>query len=144
MDLYILFYFFQFQPLFYPDNSPTGQKLNVEEKKVRLRNESSNNVDRSDRERNDRGASRTVSGGGVRNSGDRSGPMNRTSNTGGMMRSGGGGGGNQTGTNSQRGGGQNSRPFNRNDRQQTGPRGNNPTPNTTSSGGNGGGGYQRR
>ncbi|XP_031630037.1 ras GTPase-activating protein-binding protein 1 isoform X2 [Contarinia nasturtii] len=108
-------------PLFYPENSPDGQKLNVEEKKARMRNENSNNVDRNDRDRNDRGLGRTISG-GQRNSGDRDrgiGGLNRTSNA----RPGGG-----------------NRPFNRNDRQQ-GPRGNN-NPSNSASAGNGG--YERR
>lgn len=105
------------QPLYYPDNSPDGQKLNVEEKKARMRNENSNNVDR---DRNDRGLSRTISS-GQRNSGDRDRGigLNRTSN-------------------SRPGGG--NRPFNRNDRQQ-GPRGNNNPPNSATAGN---GGYDRR
>lgn len=130
------------QPLYYPDNSPDGQKLNVEEKKTRM--VSTTNSDRNDRDRNDRGLNRTVSGGtGQRNSGDRDGPrgvgLNRTPNSGGMLRSGG-----PPGNNTQRSGPGN-RPFNRNDRQQGGPRGNNNgTSNTSASGGSGGGGYGRR
>lgn len=58
------------KPLFYPENSPDGQKLNVEEKKARIRNENTNNIDRNDRDRNDRVLSRTISG-GQRNNGDR-------------------------------------------------------------------------
>lgn len=134
------------QPLYYPDNSPNGQKLNVEEKKTRLRNESNNNGDRNDRDRSDRGMSRSVTGNGgsgggggnggsnPRSNGDRVG-MNRTPNTG-ILR------GNPSGGNTQprTGGPGNARPFNRNDRQQSGPRGNNNgTTNTTGSGG-----YQRR
>lgn len=129
------------QPLYYPDNSSNGQKLNVEEKKTRMRNESSNNVDRNDRDRSDRGMSRTVTGNGgsgggsnPRSNGDRIG-LNRTPNSG-IIRS-----GNPTGGNTQsRSAGPNARPFNRNDRQQSGPRGNNNgTTNST-----GTGGYQRR
>lgn len=109
--------------------------MNVEEKKTRP-----TNGDRNDRERS--GLSRQVSGGGMRSNGDRSGPMNRAPNSGGILRS---SGGQQTGTNAPRSGGngQNSRPFNRSDRQPSGPRGNNGTPNTASSGGNSGG-FQRR
>ncbi|XP_055323189.1 ras GTPase-activating protein-binding protein 2 isoform X3 [Sitodiplosis mosellana] len=109
-------------PLYYPENSPDGQKLNVEEKKARMRNENSNNVDRNDRDRNDRGLGRTISGGQNRNSGDRDRGinLNRISNA----RPGGG-----------------NRPFNRNDRQQ-GPRGSN-NPSNSASAGNGGG-YARR
>lgn len=96
--------------------------MNVEEKKARMRNENSNNIDRSDRDRSDRGLGRAISG-GQRNSGDRDrgmGGLNRTSN-------------------SRPGGG--NRPFNRNDRQQ-GPRGsNNPPPSSAPSGN---GGYGRR
>lgn len=109
-------------PLYYPDGSTDGQKLNVEEKKARMRNENSNNIDRNDRgDRGDRGIGRAISG-GQRNSGDRDrgmGGINRTSN-------------------SRPGGG--NRPFNRNDRQ--GPRGSNNPPNAASSSGNGG--YGRR
>lgn len=106
-------------------------------------------MDRSERDRSDRGMSRTVSGNGggsgtggggggnsgnPRSNGDRVG-MNRTPNSG-IMR------GNPSGGNTQSrtGGPGNARPFNRNDRQQSGPRGNNNgTTNTTGSGG-----YQRR
>lgn len=114
------FFFCILKPLYYPENSPDGQKLNVEEKKARMRNENSNNIDRNDRDRNDRGLGRTISG-GQRNSGerDRGIGLNRTSNA----RPGGG-----------------NRPFNRNDRQQ-GPRGNNNLSNPTSTGN---GGYGRR
>lgn len=106
------------QPLYYPENSPDGQKLNVEEKKARMRNENSNNIDR---DRNDRGLGRTISG-GQRNSGDRDRGM-------GLNRS----------SNARPGGG--NRPFNRNDRQQ-GQRGNNNPSNSASAGNNGG--YGRR
>lgn len=107
-----------------------------------MRNESSNNVDRNDRDRSDRGVmSRPVTGNGggggssnPRSNGDRIG-LSRTPNTA-ILR------GNPAGgtTQSRTGGPGNPRPFNRNDRQQSGPRGNNNgTTNTT-----GAGGYQRR
>lgn len=70
---YCFSFFFVLQPLYYPENSPDGQKLNVEEKKARMRNENMNNTDRSDR---DRGVNRTIPG-AQRNSG---GP-NRNPNT---------------------------------------------------------------
>lgn len=111
----------QTQPLYYPENSPDGQKLNVEEKKARMRNENSNNMDRNDRDRNDRGLGRTISGG--QRSGDRDRGMGLNRNT-----------------NSRPGGG--NRPFNRNDRQQGGPRSNNNQSNSASAGN--GGGYGRR
>lgn len=113
--------FLHLQPLYYPDGSTDGQKLNVEEKKARMRNENSNNIDRNDRDRNDRGMGRAISGG--QRSGDRDrgmGGLNRTSN-------------------SRPGGG--NRPFNRNDRQQGGPRGSNNAPNSAAAGN---GGYGRR
>lgn len=57
------------QPLYYPDGSAEGQKLNVEEKKARMRNDNMNNIDRMDRDRSER-LGRTISG-GPRNNGDR-------------------------------------------------------------------------
>lgn len=129
--------------MYYPDNSPDGQKLNVEEKKTRLRTDGGNGgIDRNNErggDRGDRGLGRTLSS-GQRNNGDRDGPrigggLNRGPNTGGVIRTGGGSGGSGGGT----GGGGRSQ-FNRNDRPQGqgGPRGNNGTnaPN--------GGGYGRR
>lgn len=131
------------QPLYYPENSPNGQKLNVEEKKTRVSN---NNVERGDRDRSERNMSRSVTGNGggsgggggggsnARSNGDRVG-MNRAPNSG--IPRGNPSGGN---TQSRTGGPGNARPFNRSDRQQSGPRGNNNgTTNTTGSGG-----YQRR
>lgn len=127
--------------MYYPENSPDGQKLNVEEKKARMRNENTNNIDRNDRDRNDR-LPRTISG-SQRNSGDRDCSrgigLNRTSNSSGMLRSG------PPGGNTQRSNAPGGRPFNRNDRQQGGTRGGNTnTSNTTATTGNGsGGGYRR-
>lgn len=134
-------------PLYYPENSPDGQKLNVEEKKTRLRTDGGNNLgndrnnDRGDR--GDRGLGRTLSG-GQRNNGDRDGPrlgLNRGPNSGGMIRSG------PTGVGASRTGGPNGGrvPFNRNDRPQgPGPRGNGTTNPNNTGGGSGGGAYGRR
>lgn len=138
--------------MYYPENSPDGQKLNVEEKKTRLRTDMGNNIgglDRNDRgDRGDRGLSRTLSGGQRNNGGERDGPrlggggLNRGApNSGGMIRSG------PPGTGAPRTGPTGGRvPFNRNDRPQgPGPRGNNGTTNPSNTGsGSGGGSYGRR
>lgn len=85
--LNIIFFYYKFidqQPLYYPDGTPEGQKLNVEEKKARMRNDNMNNIDRMDRDRagGDRVGLGRSSLGGSRNNGDRDRGINMNHNSG--------------------------------------------------------------
>lgn len=116
-------------PLYFPDNSPDGQKLNVEEKKTRLRG--SNDMPRLSN-------NMSSGGSGMGNSQRPSGPNRSLSNSGGMMRgsSGGSGGGPVRGT---AGGPRPSGGFPRNDRGGPGGppnRGNNGNGTAAAGGGN--------
>lgn len=119
-------------PLYFPDNSPDGQKLNVEEKKTRLRG--SNDLPR---------LSNNMSSGGMGNSQRPSGGQNRSlSNSGGMMRGGSGGGGGGGPLRGSTGGPRPTGGFARNDRGPGGPPNRGNGNGTPSAGGNNN--YNRR
>lgn len=119
-------------PLYFPDNSPDGQKLNVEEKKVRQRN-NANDLNRL--------SNNMTGSSGMGSSQRTAGGTNRSlSNSGGMMRGGtGGSGGPPRGTT---GGPRPTGSFSRSERGAGGPSARGPgngTPNT-----GGGNSYGRR
>lgn len=78
------------QPIYFPDNDINGVKLNVEEKKARMRTDMGTNTGAGS---SSGGGNRMPVSGGNSGGPPRSGPNRSTSNTGGLMR-----GGNQSGS----------------------------------------------
>lgn len=128
-------------PLYYPENSPDGQKLNVEEKKTRLRNPN----DLPPRQSNNMSGNNGGNGNNMGNSQRPNIGQNRSlSNTGGMMR---GNPGNNSLSRGSSGGPRMGGGFNRNDSRGppgSGPQSRGGNGNSGSNTGGGGTTYNRR